>query len=116
MIGEPIGQSQTQYLRWQELMEVPESVRWGEQVQAPEGQPMQVPEQGHIQSTAWEKQKDAVQDPDEDSRAIDSRFASTPDRKECENTSDQCPVPHLRPRGPFQMSPDAETDQGHLRR
>src|SRR6266487_2320693 len=92
MIGEPIGQGHTQYLRWQKLLEALESVRWGEQIQALEGQPMQVPEQVQIQSNAWERQKDAVQDPDEDSRAIDSRFASTPDRKECENTSDQGPV------------------------
>ena len=91
-MGEPIGQGHTQRGRWEEplaalsvpgkrqLLAVPQRGRWQEPLAARQ------PEQ--IRSNAEERERGAAPNPDEGSRAIDSRFARTPDHTVCENTNE----------------------------
>ena len=119
-MGEPIGQGHTQRVRWEEppaalsvvgkgqLLAVPQRVRWEEPLAARQ------PEQ--IRSNAQERERGAALNPDEGSRAIDSRFARTPDHTACENTNDPSLVRDLHRRERSQTSPDADTGQAHPRR
>src|SRR6266566_7289861 len=119
-MGEPIGQGHTQRVRWAEplaalsvlgkgqLRAVPKRGRWEELLAARQLE--------QIRSNAEEKERGAAPNPDEGSRAIDSRFARTPDHTVCENTNDQCLVRDLHRQERSQMSPDADTGQAHPHR
>src|SRR5207248_9315920 len=87
---------------------VPQRGRWEELLAARQ------PEQ--IRSTAEERERGAAPNPDEGSRAIDSRFARTPDHTVRENTTDQWLGPDLHRPERSQMSLDADTGQAHPHR
>jgi hypothetical protein len=118
MMGQPIVVDHTLSVRWAE--QVLEEVHLAEQVLTLEKvrlkeQALELPP-GQIQSSTKLRGKDAVLNPDEDSKATARGFARTPARKGYENTSDPRPVPCLRQQERFQMNRDANTAQVHLHR
>ncbi len=87
-MGEPIGEDHTQQIRREELTAAGEGELGAarQQVRRQELTAARQPEQ--MRSTAQERQRGAVPNPDEGSKAIGSRFARIPDHTACENTNE----------------------------
>src|SRR6266516_1564407 len=102
-MSEPIGQGHTEPVGWQELMAVLEMELKGAPELVHREELMVVGQPEQIRSNADVRERGAVPNRDEGSRAIGSRFARIPGHTRCENTNDRCLVPDLHRRERSQM-------------